>query len=264
MASVSPVLGPPLLELGGVLLLALAGLWMVRRRLRDWAPVLLSAVGWTVSTVVFFLFSRYRLPVVPALLLLAAVPVAGLVTGRLSAPGRLAIGGLALVALALPHLLHPAPRRDLVAYNLGILAQQRGEIATAGRHFDEAVGTNPEMFSAWLSKGNVARLRGDLAGAADAYRRAAGIEPASTLAWSNLGGALMVAGDAEGARAALERVLAIDPADAGGLNNLAVLAAAEGERDEALALLDRLLATEPEHEAARELRERLMAPPDVP
>ena len=83
--TLSPVLRLPLLELGGAAILFAAGLLVARRRLGAFAPALLFAAGWMVSTVIFFLFSRYRLPVVPALLLVvggaAAVP-------RFRRPGR--------------------------------------------------------------------------------------------------------------------------------------------------------------------------------
>ena len=52
------------------------GLLLERRRLAVWAPVLLFELGWMLSVVAFFVFSRYRLPAVPGLLLLAAIPVA--------------------------------------------------------------------------------------------------------------------------------------------------------------------------------------------
>ncbi|HSS47821.1 MAG TPA: glycosyltransferase family 39 protein, partial [Thermoanaerobaculia bacterium] len=76
--TLSPVLRLPLLEFGGAVLLALAGLVLARRRLEAFAPVLLFTLGWMLSTVVFFLFSRYRLPVVPALLVLGGVTLATL------------------------------------------------------------------------------------------------------------------------------------------------------------------------------------------
>ncbi|HEX5759818.1 MAG TPA: glycosyltransferase family 39 protein, partial [Thermoanaerobaculia bacterium] len=81
-------LSPPLwlafVEFGAVSLLALIGLalWMTRRRGTSaalppaLAPALLWIIGWTAATVVFFLFSRYRLPAMPAVLLLAALPLA--------------------------------------------------------------------------------------------------------------------------------------------------------------------------------------------
>src|SRR5260370_441596 len=108
------------------------------------------------STVAFFLFARYRLPAVPALLLLAALPVAALVEAvqawrreRAAAAALLAAASAAMspnlgrtalrrhavravglgvavaAAFALPRLAGFEPRLDLVHYNLGRLAEER-------------------------------------------------------------------------------------------------------------------------------------------
>ena len=54
--------------------LAAAGLLLMRRQWRRWAPVLMMLAGWTVVTVAFFLFSRYRL----MLLAIVATVLAGI------------------------------------------------------------------------------------------------------------------------------------------------------------------------------------------
>src|SRR5262249_49114423 len=84
MKTCSIVLGLPLVEFGTVSRLAVAGFGMIlyRRKLPAWAPAWAVAGAWMLSTVAFFLFSRYRLPGVPPLLLLAAIPVAALVERR--------------------------------------------------------------------------------------------------------------------------------------------------------------------------------------
>lgn len=260
MASISPVLGLPLVELGGVMLLAGAGLWMVRRRLLAWSPVLLFVVGWVLSTVVFFLFSRYRLPVVPALLLLGAVPVAGLFESFGTDRRRVVLmGALLLTAVVAPALASPAPRLDLVHYNLGLLAERRGRSGEATEHFDRALRHNPELFSAALERGNVARQAGNLAAAIRWFRRATEIEPRSTLAWSNLGAALMLARDETGAATALETAVRLDPSELGAMTNLAVLRSRQGDLAAASRLVDRILGLEPSYTPALSLRRRLEA-----
>jgi hypothetical protein len=82
------------------------------------------------TTVVFFLFSRYRLPAVPALMLLAAVPLA-----RVNRKGILAV----LVVLLLPHLAGFQPRLDLVHYNLGRIEDERGNPDAARTAHREAM-----------------------------------------------------------------------------------------------------------------------------
>ena len=280
----SPVYRLPLLEFGGATLLAAVGLgWLGGGRARRLAPALLFAGGWMVSTVAFFLFARYRLPVVPALLLLAALPVAALVEalgawirGRARAsaadaapatatPGaaaiRLAILGLAVAAaFALPRLAGFAPRLDLVHFNLGRLAEERGDAELAGRHYRAVLAVAPGDFLAWLDLGNLAARRRDWPEALRCYRRAAALEPASDDAQSNLGGVYLALGDLAAASRHLDRALALDPQSVQALQNGAVLRLRLGDLAGARELNRRALAIDPANPAVQRLRARLSAP----
>ncbi|HSM13739.1 MAG TPA: glycosyltransferase family 39 protein, partial [Thermoanaerobaculia bacterium] len=112
---ISPALAAAWVETGALLVLALAGLVLARRRWGALAPVLAFELGWMLSTVAFFLFARYRLPAVPGLLVLAAIPCVAV--GRAWRAGRrgAALAGAVGIAAALaaPHLAGFAPRRDL-------------------------------------------------------------------------------------------------------------------------------------------------------
>ena len=254
-------------ELGGVSLLALfgLGLWIARRRAGAPAPALAPALlwiaGWTLSTVVFFLFSRYRLPVVPALLLLAALPLAALPElVRAGARRRaLLLACICLAALAAPHLTGFRPRMDLVHYNLARIAEAEGRPEAAAAHDRAALRLDPSAFLPHLTLGNRAARAGDLDAALAHFRRAAALEPRSPEAWSNLGGVYLALGDAARARRALERALALDPASLPALHNLALLAEREGDLDRARDLNRRALALDPAHPAARRLAARLRA-----
>jgi len=262
-------LSPPLrlaaVEFGGVSLLALLGLALriARRRAIAAAPALAPALlwiaGWTLSTVVFFLFSRYRLPVVPALLLLAALPLAAIPElFRAGARGRaLLLACICLAALAAPHFAGFRPRMDLVHYNLARIAAGQGRPAAAAAHDRAALRLDPSAFLPHLTLGSQAARAGDLAAALAHFRRAAALEPRSPEAWSNLGGVYLARGDAAHARRALERALALDPAGLPALHNLALLAEREGDLDRARDLNRRALALDPAHPAARRLAARL-------
>jgi hypothetical protein len=60
MKTISWPLRLPGLEWSAAALLALWGLLLERRRLALWSPVLLFEIGWMLSVVAFFVFSRYR------------------------------------------------------------------------------------------------------------------------------------------------------------------------------------------------------------
>ncbi|MBZ0101203.1 MAG: tetratricopeptide repeat protein, partial [Thermoanaerobaculia bacterium] len=210
----SPVLALPLAEFTAVALLAGAGVLLLilgrrRRDLAALAPVFAFELGWLLATVAFFLFSRYRLPAIPGLLVLAAIPLVEL--GRTLRAGRRSAAlfgtGLVVAVWALPHLADHRPRTDLVEFNLGRLAEERGDRAAAEHHYAAALAAAPDHFLAAMNLGTLAAKRGDLAAALPLLERAAALEPAAPDAAANLGAGRLAAGDLAGARAALERAL---------------------------------------------------------
>ena len=226
MKSRSPALALPGLEWGALLPLAAAGLVLARRRRRELAPLLLFELGWLVATVAFFLFARYRLPAVPGLLALAAVPVVAL--GDAWRAGRrsgAALGAAAVVAAWLaPHTLGYAPRGELVEFNLGRIAEEEGDAAAARRHYRRALAADPEFFLAAMNLGTLAARGGDLAAGTRWLAEAVRLEPRSDDAWANLGAARLASGDLDGARRALERALALNPRHAAARSNRELLA----------------------------------------
>lgn len=214
----SPALRWAAVEFGAVTLLALAGLWMVRREPGPFAPALLFALGWMLSTVVFFLFSRYRLPAVPALMILAAVPIARISERPRTGP-ILAVLGI----LLLPHLIGFEPRLDLVYYNLGRIEDERGNPDAAREHYKAAFILNPRDFLACLNLGNHAARRGDWETALRFFLRAEALEPRSDDVQSNLGGVYLAIGQLNEAKARFDRALELNPRNAAALHNREIL-----------------------------------------
>jgi len=263
VCGLSPVYRLPLVELGTVSLLAPVGLFLLwrSRRLRAFAPAWLFALGWMASTVVFFLFSRYRLPVVPALLPFSAVPMVALGDSwgawRERRRGWAIAAALAMAAFVVPSLARFEPRMDLVHYNLGRLAEERGDPGAAGEHYQAAFALNPRDFLACLNLGNLAARQRDWATARSYYQRAVEIEPGSDDAESNLGGVYLAAGDSAEAERHLDRALALNPQNLPALQNKTLLLARRGDLAGARDLNRRLLEIDPRNPAALRLRERL-------
>jgi hypothetical protein len=150
---IAPVYRLPLIEFSTLSVLAVAGLWLSRRELRRFLPCLLFATGWIASTVAFFVFSRYRLPLVPAILPLAALPLAaGWDAWRTRRRGW-AFAALGIAAAFSLSSVPYAPRMDLVEYNLGRLAEERGDEAGALLHYQAAYDDDPRNFLACLNLG---------------------------------------------------------------------------------------------------------------
>ncbi len=213
MKTISWPLRLPGVEWSAAALLALWGLLLERRRLSVWAPVLVFEVGWMVSVVAFFVFSRYRLPAVPGLLLLAAIRVARAAAAFGSGERRKSgamWAGIAILWLA-PHLSGYAPRVDLVEFNLGRLAEERGDRAEAAAHYDRTLAADPNNLSATLNLGTLAARAGDYTTARARFARAVELAPDSDDAHANLGAALLALGDLSAAERELDRALDLNP-----------------------------------------------------
>jgi tetratricopeptide (TPR) repeat protein len=230
----SPALRLPGLEWGALVVLALVGVALERRRITLLAPVVLFEAGWLVATVAFFLFARYRLPAVPGLLILASIPLVALAERWRAGGGRERSGRprrwvtfvFALAAVALvagTRLAAPPARLDLVEFNLGRLAQEAGELDAAAAHYRRALDADPHFFSAAMNLGVLAARAGRSDEAVGWLERATALEPRSDDAWANLGGALLARGELDSARAALERALALHPEHPAATANLALL-----------------------------------------
>lgn len=256
-------------ELGSLgLLAAWGGLLLVHRRqeiasrgeLARWNPVLLFIAGWTASTVVFFVFSRYRLGIAPALAMLAALPIHRLLV-RTSNRQLGRVDGLAaaviLCLLVVPHLLGYGPRLDLVHYNLGRLADERGDTTTAANHYRLALVANSEDFLSVMNLGNHAARSGRYPEAVKLYARAAQIAPASVDVLSNLGGAYLAVGRVEDASQVLGRALELDGSSPSALSNGIGVALAQADIASAKRLLLRLEQAAPEEPVTARLRQRV-------
>ncbi len=225
MKSISPPLALAGLEWGSLLALAAVGFVAARRRLAALAPIVLFEAGWLVATIAFFLFSRYRLPAAPGLAILAAIPIVALRDRwRRGRRASAVAGALVLLGVVLaPHLWRPAPRIDLLAYNLGRLAEEAGDAASARRQYERALAADPTNFLPAMNLGTLAARSGDLELALRRFEQAVALEPRSDDAWANLGAAHLARGELAAARAALERALALNRRHPAASRNLQLL-----------------------------------------
>jgi tetratricopeptide (TPR) repeat protein len=182
-AEESRVLGGLLrvLRWGLVFPLAAVGLvagWREGRWRREWLlPGAFAALVF--SLVVFFVLSRYRMMLVPPVLLLA-----GLGLGRLRRPasGSARAGQLALLTgCALFSFTPTAPRASGLAVhytNLGVVLAQDGELEPAEQAFRRALAAEPTLGPAHANMGRLAFLQGHYAAARQHDLRALELIPA--------------------------------------------------------------------------------------
>jgi tetratricopeptide (TPR) repeat protein len=247
-------------EFSTVSLLSVVGFWIIWRRgqLAAFAPAWGIALGWMLSTIAFFLFSRFRLPAVPGLLIVSSMSFVAVDDARRRGERRWLFGGFLMAgSLLLPYLPGPKGRVDLVESNLGRLADDRGDSAIAERHYRAALEADPTNFLASLNLGTLAARRQDWPAALTFYRRAVSLEPKSDDAECNLGGVLLAMGNSGEAETHLDRALALNPSNTTALQNKAVLLLRQGNLVEARAINQRLLDLEPDNAPALRMRERL-------
>jgi len=244
---------------GSLSLLAALGLVLLGKRLRGFLPALVFLGAWLVSTVAFFLFSRYRLPAVPCLLLFAGQPFLRFFDAlkqRKKIVAALLAAGI-VVSLVAPMAVSFKPRLDLVHYNLAVIYDQKGDRERAADHYREALKANPKDYLSCLNLGIIEADQGRSEEALRWYEKAAALEPRLEGAQVNMANIYITLGNIPEAEAALERALAINPKSVEALHSKSILAAKTGDLIKALSFNRRVLELAPGWEPALRTKARL-------
>jgi Flp pilus assembly protein TadD len=192
-ARYSWVLRLPLLSFGLVFALGLAAMILMARGLGRLSMVVFF-FGYAASVIVFFVFSRYRIPALPALLPFAGAMLPWLadsVSARPSPhatrpvfPARLA-GGLALIlatyALTLYPIHHGAGKTEAAQSlaNLASLYYHEGDTARAVATYEEALRASPGHAEASRNLGIIMLARGNIDQACQLLSDAARADPSN-------------------------------------------------------------------------------------
>jgi tetratricopeptide (TPR) repeat protein len=219
--------------------LALVGViitWPSRRRLWVVHTMTLAYAG---SVVMFYVFARYRYPLVPFLLLFAAAGVVGarrfwrtaLASQRV---GTLAIAAVAGVVANWPLLSTPL-MKAVTEYNLGTALKDGKRLDQAIVHYQRAIVLQPDYAPAHNNLGAALRATGRPDEAIAQYRRALALKPDFGDASYNLASALLEQGQASASVAQFRNALRSWPDSVQAHNNLAIALAATGDMTGAIA-----------------------------
>ena len=195
--------------------LALWGMLLSLRRIGPTWP-LLYVLSYCLGVVAFFVAARYRVPVLPVLLVFAAYGLWALWDwGRGGRWRSLGLGLAVCLAFALAANSHLAPM-DMegdaaIHYNLGNAYAEAGDKKRALTAFERAVAEDPEYWQAWLNLGGVKAALGDLAGGEEIFARVAQKAPRQVEPWMNLAHVRIMQRDLEGAFSYYESALAANP-----------------------------------------------------
>ena len=195
--------------------LALWGMLLSLRRIGPTWP-LLYVLSYCLGVVAFFVAARYRVPVLPVLLVFAAYGLWALWDWVRAGRWRsLGLGLAVCLAFAFAANSHLAPM-DMegdaaIHYNLGNAYAEADDKKRALAAFERAVAEDPEYWQAWLNLGGVKAALGDLAGGEEIFARVAQKAPRQVEPWMNLAHVRIMQRDLEGAFSCYESALAANP-----------------------------------------------------
>ena len=177
---------------GLILPLAVVGLVSCRRL---WPGVFWLFVAlYPLALILVFVAGRYRVAVVPALVIAAAGGCLGL--GRLIRQGRrlrlglaaVCMGGVAAVGMLAGPFCEELPNYQAELYaNIGTIHRNHNRLDEAEKVYKEAMKLRPDYADVCMELGTVALLRGRLAEAAAYYEKALEMRPDNAKAYHNLG-----------------------------------------------------------------------------
>jgi tetratricopeptide (TPR) repeat protein len=257
--------------------------WRDRRRLGLFYAL---AATYAASVVMFYVSARYRLPLVPFLMLFAAAGL-GSLPSFLRAAGRIRRAGTAAgviaIAIVVNWPLWPAGlMRAVTENNLANALQTGRRFREAESHYNRAIQIRPDYAPAYVNLGETLLAQDRPEEALDAYRRASAFATAGIDLDARMGIALFRAGKPSDAVSYLQQALAEGQSSAEIYINLTASLIAVGRHEEAITIFGEALERNPNSsdlhfrfgtlllernrlaEAITELRAGLALDPDSP
>ena len=229
--------------------LAVFGVWTTWPQRRQLFVFYLMAIAYAASVLMFYVFARYRFPLVPGLVLFAA---AGLIAGRrfLAASSTaakcavsLAVGAVAL--LTNWPTLSATRMQAVTETNLAAALHEQGRLDDAVDHYRRAIALQSDYPPAFTNLGVTLVAKGLLEEGVDAYERAIALRPDYPEAHYNLADALLKQNRPAEATNHLKVALQSMPESVEVRNNLGIALATEGKLDEAVSEFRRSVQIDP-------------------
>jgi tetratricopeptide (TPR) repeat protein len=220
--------------------------WPLRSRL--WILYAMT-LAYAASVVLFYVFARYRYPLVPLLILFAAagvVALPGVIRSRQLAGGAWTLAAVAVTAAFCNWpMLSRSLMRAVTETNLGSALEADGRLDDAIEHYHRAIAFAPGFPPAYNNLATAQRAKGQITDAISTYQQALRLRSQYPEAEYNLGNALMDAGRTSDAVEHFQIALRTIPASVDVHNNLGIALMDQGKRDEAIAEFRAALALDP-------------------
>lgn len=252
-----PILRFPLFSFGVVAPFAIAGLlFAVQRREAGAGLIVLSILSYMASLVVFIVVSRYRLPVVPLIIVMASYALyqSAVLLARRRIRELIFYGITVSITFFLVNIdtaiAGPGHNLAINHNNLGVSYYERGAIREAIAEYEKALVEDPYYAETYNNLGAAYYSLGDLEGSARSYRKAIEINEGFVEARYGLGNVYSALGRGPEAAAMYKRVIELDPGFVEAYNNLAYIDLASGNVEEAEALCRAALEVDPKYAKA--------------
>ncbi len=195
--------------------LAILGLIVYIRRQGMALPVLF-VLGYSFAVISFFVAARYRLPIVPLLILFAVYGGNWLYARWRQQPFRQALWPTAFLALLLLLMNWDLPSMDgqgkAATHNdLGNAYLQQGRYDLALLKYEQATRLDSTYWQAWFNLGSLRAMRGDLRGALPILLNVLEHERERADVWSNVAGVYVGLGQYQQAAEVLEQAVVAAP-----------------------------------------------------
>jgi tetratricopeptide (TPR) repeat protein len=244
-----PVIGIPAAVFPVLLILSAVGLLLAHRdQTATWVPPLFLLV-YVLSTTIFFVSGRLRLPILPVLILYAAHALVVLVQrsrdGTASSLRIPIVVGASLVLVVF--LLQPEVRQGFEQeyIKLGQAAFNTGAYPEAEIRFRASLKEQVSV-DALVNLGNALAAQKHMDEAAGQYKEALKLDSTAALAWFNYGNLRMQTGNPQYAYGYWKKAIEFDPFLSEARRNLGLLLMQAGRFPEALEQLTKYLELEPD------------------
>ncbi len=241
--------------LGGIMILGFPAANRGSGERRGAALIVLLALVYFLSMLPFAAGARYRVPVIPYLIILSASAVrkaGALFAARRWLPALGVVGaGTALYLLCSLNPTGFQPSLEKWHYDRGLARLEAGQWEEAVLEFDRAIALESGYASAYVNRGVALQKAGKFALAAESYHRALQLEPASLPALKNLADLLLEEGKPEEAFSLYRRALSTGPEHSAIAVDLARALAGEGKTAEAIGVYLDILRARPDSPSAR-------------
>jgi tetratricopeptide (TPR) repeat protein len=251
----SSVLRLPLIPFGVICPLAFLGMLLLIKDFKKYSLLYVLVIANSVSVIIFYIFSRYRLPIVPLFIIFSSYAINWFANEIKQKEWRkpLFFGIICLLFYLFSHIKMNEIESNLAVShaNMGISYKKLGDSYNAKLEYERAIKVDPDCALAHYNLGNIYQEKGLIEDAIKEYNTAIKITPNDIEARYNLGNAYQEKGLIEDAIKEYNMVIKINPNHVSAYNNLGTAYAIKGKLHKAIAHWKRVLEIDPGDTAAQ-------------